>query len=94
MKNFIVNKDKNKIVNCDANRAKMNILEFIIYIDQYSYFTDLLRGFKEGLKGFCILIMSILGVLLFPVFLFIRAFLAIKRSKKEVNYWNSLKKGN
>jgi hypothetical protein len=89
-KEFI--KDKNgKVTNCDSNRSKMNVLEFVIYIDRFSLLLDIKEAFIEGLKHIFYFIIAIFAILLLPLVLFIRAKIAINRSKKEVNYWRNLK---
>lgn len=81
-------RDNGKIRHCDSNVAKMNVFEYWWNVDRTDLGKDILKGLREGIKmfgeGFLLLLQSILAIPLYPVFEIIRAFIAIRRSKKEV----------
>lgn len=86
MKDYI--KDNGKIRNCDYNIAQMNIFEFIRFDIQNGFvkrlFFDTVEQYIEGFKLIFFATINTLGILLLPISLIIRSFLAIKNSKQNV----------
>jgi len=87
--------DNGKIRNCTSNIAKMNVLEYVFFDVKNGFFKyalqDIIEQFLEGFKGLMLLLCAIFNVMLvvfFPVTLWIRAILAIKNARKEIEKYN------
>ena len=82
MKGFI--KNNGKIRNCDNNIAKMNVLEYIIYIDLKSYLSlDTLSDLLKQYESVFYAIVNTLLLIFFPITLLIRAIVRTRMARKD-----------
>jgi hypothetical protein len=92
-KNFLIENVNSveKVRKCTSNVAKMNIFEFMYYLDQWDLVKQLRGGYIIGLKGLGTLIMTIVVTVLFPIFMVLRAIFTIRDAKKQVRKHRGVK---
>ena len=77
-------KDGDKVRRCASNESKMNVFIWIyFYFKYWNGFNEVKYYSLESIKYSFLCICNILGIILFPLGFPLKAYLSIRRAKKE-----------